>query len=72
MSSLPAQIATAAALFTGTNLDDVVVITVLSAASRASAAARCAVRSASILVDDGSDVPAVTTTRVNVSLIAFP
>jgi len=35
LSSLPAQIATAAALFTGTNLDDVVVITVLSAASRA-------------------------------------
>ena len=35
MSSLPAQVATAAALFAGTNLDDVVVLTLLSAASRA-------------------------------------
>lgn len=35
VSSLPAQIATAVALFTGTNLDDVVVITLLSASSRA-------------------------------------
>ena len=40
--------------------------------SAASAVTRCAVRSASIRVDDGSDVPAVTTTRVSVSLIAFP
>jgi len=37
----------------------------------ASAATRCAVLSASILVEDGSDVPALTTTRLNVSLIGF-
>jgi len=35
VSSLPAQIGTAAALFTGTNLDDVVVLALLSAASQA-------------------------------------
>jgi cadmium resistance protein CadD (predicted permease) len=35
LSSLPAQIATAAALFAGTNVDDVVVLTILSASSRA-------------------------------------
>lgn len=35
MSSLPAQIGTAAALFAGTNLDDVVVLALLSAASQA-------------------------------------
>src|SRR5690349_25052247 len=37
----------------------------------ASAVTRCAVRSASSLVEDGSDVPALTTTRLNVSLIVF-
>src|ERR1700729_2277657 len=37
----------------------------------ASAVTRCAVLSASILVEDGSDVPALTTTRLNVSLIVF-
>src|ERR1700689_2644494 len=36
----------------------------------ASSATRCAARSASSLVEDGSDVPALTTTRLNVSLIA--
>ena len=35
MSSLPAQVATAAALFAGTNIDDVVVLALLNAASRA-------------------------------------
>jgi cadmium resistance protein CadD (predicted permease) len=35
VSSLPAQIGTAAALFAGTNLDDLVVISILSAASLA-------------------------------------
>ena len=35
MSSLPAEIATAAGLFAGTYVDDVVILTVLSAASRA-------------------------------------
>lgn len=35
MSSLPASIATAAALFAGTNVDDIVVLALLSAASRA-------------------------------------
>ncbi len=35
MSSLPAQIATAAALFAGTNIDDLVVLSLLSASSRA-------------------------------------
>lgn len=35
MSSLPAQVATAAALFAGTNIDDVVVLALLSASSRA-------------------------------------
>jgi cadmium resistance protein CadD (predicted permease) len=35
MSSPPAQIATAAALFAGTNIDDVVVLSLLSASSRA-------------------------------------
>jgi cadmium resistance protein CadD (predicted permease) len=35
VSSLPAQIGTAAALFAGTNLDDVVVLALLSAASQA-------------------------------------
>jgi cadmium resistance protein CadD (predicted permease) len=34
VSSLPAQVATAAALFAGTNLDDVVIIALLSASSR--------------------------------------
>src|SRR5579859_3775931 len=38
----------------------------------ARATARCAARSASSLVEDGSDVPALTTTRLNVSLIVFP
>src|SRR5690348_15964963 len=37
----------------------------------ASAVTRCAVRSASSLVEDGSEVPALTTTRLNVSLIVF-
>jgi hypothetical protein len=37
----------------------------------ASAATRWAVLSASILVEDGSDVPALTTTRLNVSFIVF-
>jgi hypothetical protein len=37
----------------------------------ASAVTRCAVLSASILVEDGSDVPALTTTRLNVSFIVF-
>jgi cadmium resistance protein CadD (predicted permease) len=36
VSSLPASIATAAALFAGTNVDDVVVLALLSASSRAS------------------------------------
>jgi cadmium resistance protein CadD (predicted permease) len=36
MSSLPAEIGTAAALFAGTNVDDLVVLSVLSASSRAS------------------------------------
>jgi cadmium resistance protein CadD (predicted permease) len=36
VSSLPAQVATAAALFAGTNIDDLVVLALLSAASRAS------------------------------------
>jgi cadmium resistance protein CadD (predicted permease) len=35
MSSLPAEIVTAAALFAGTNIDDVVVLSLLSASSRA-------------------------------------
>jgi len=35
MSSPPAEIATAAALFAGTNIDDVVVLSLLSASSRA-------------------------------------
>jgi cadmium resistance protein CadD (predicted permease) len=35
VSSLPAEIATAAALFAGTNIDDVVILSLLSAASRA-------------------------------------
>jgi cadmium resistance protein CadD (predicted permease) len=35
MSSLPAEIATAAALFAGTNIDDLVVLSLLSASSRA-------------------------------------
>jgi len=35
VSSLPAQVATAVALFAGTNADDVVVLALLSAASRA-------------------------------------
>jgi cadmium resistance protein CadD (predicted permease) len=35
MSSLPAEIATAAALFAGTNIDDLVVLSLLSATSRA-------------------------------------
>jgi cadmium resistance protein CadD (predicted permease) len=35
VSSLPAQVAAAAALFAGTNLDDVVVLTLLSGSSRA-------------------------------------
>lgn len=35
MSSLPAQVATAVALFAGTNVDDVVVLAMLNAASRA-------------------------------------
>ena len=35
VNSLPAQVATAAALFAGTNIDDVVVLTLLSASSRA-------------------------------------
>lgn len=35
MSSLPAEIVTAVALFAGTNVDDVVVLSLLSAASRA-------------------------------------
>ena len=35
MNSLPAQIATAAALFAGTNVDDLVVLSLLSASSRA-------------------------------------
>src|SRR5580693_836566 len=38
----------------------------------ASALTRCAVLSASILVEDGSDVPPLTTTRLNVSLICLP
>src|SRR5689334_9695442 len=37
----------------------------------ASAVTRCAVWSASSLVEDGSDVPALTTTRLNISLIVF-
>src|SRR3984957_5840907 len=37
----------------------------------ASAVTRCAVLSPSILVEDGSDVPALTATRLNVSLIVF-
>jgi len=36
VSSLPAQVATAAALFAGTNLDDLVIIALLSASSRVS------------------------------------
>ena len=36
MSSLPAQVATAVALFAGTNVDDVVVLALLNASSRAS------------------------------------
>jgi cadmium resistance protein CadD (predicted permease) len=35
VSSLPAEIATAAALFAGTNIDDVVILSLLSASSRA-------------------------------------
>lgn len=35
MSSLPAQVAAAAALFAGTNIDDLVVLALLSASSRA-------------------------------------
>jgi cadmium resistance protein CadD (predicted permease) len=35
VSSLPAEVATAAALFAGTNIDDVVVLALLSASSRA-------------------------------------
>lgn len=35
MSSLPAEVITAVALFTGTNIDDVVVLSLLSASSRA-------------------------------------
>jgi cadmium resistance protein CadD (predicted permease) len=35
VNSLPAQVAEAVGLFAGTNIDDVVVLTVLNAASRA-------------------------------------
>lgn len=38
----------------------------------ASAAVRCAIRSASSLVEDGSLVPALTTTTVKVSVTCFP